>query len=98
MSNLALIIDDEPDIQELLDITMKRMGINCHKAENLAQARKLLNKYNFDICLTDMKLPDGNGVEFVNEVQSLYPKLPIAVITAHGSMDSAIYCIKVGSI
>ncbi|MBL1141650.1 MAG: sigma-54-dependent Fis family transcriptional regulator [Proteobacteria bacterium] len=97
MSQLALIIDDEPDIRELLQITLQRMKIDCHCAENLAMARTLLNQYKFDLCLTDMKLPDGDGVEFVNEVQTDYPHIPIAVITAHGSMDSAIQALKYGA-
>ena len=97
MSNIALIIDDEPDIRELLNITMERMGIDCHLAEDLTKARTLLNERSYDICLTDMKLPDGNGVDFVNEVQKKYPCMPIAVITAHGSMDSAITALKYGA-
>ena len=97
MNKNALIIDDEPDILELLDITMKRMDVDCYAAENLEVARDLLKKHHFDICLTDMRLPDGDGVEFVNEIQNLYPSLPIAVITAHGSMDSAIKALKYGA-
>jgi two-component system, NtrC family, response regulator PilR len=97
MSQLVLIIDDEPDIRELLGITLKRMEINSYCAENLAMARTLLNQYKFDLCLTDMKLPDGDGVEFVNEIQTHFPQIPIAVITAHGSMDSAIQALKYGA-
>jgi two-component system response regulator PilR (NtrC family) len=97
MSQLALIIDDEPDIRELLQITLQRMHIDSHCAENLTMARKLLEQYEFDLCLTDMKLPDGDGVEFVNEAQKKYPQIPIAVISAHGSMDSAIQALKYGA-
>jgi two-component system, NtrC family, response regulator PilR len=97
MSKLALIIDDEPDIRELLQITLQRMQIESHSAENLAVARTLMNKHKFDLCLTDMKLPDGDGVEFVNEAQTNFPQTPIAVITAHGSMDSAIQALKYGA-
>ncbi len=97
MSQLALIIDDEPDIRELLQITLQRMKINSHCAEDLAKARTLLNQYKFDLCLTDMKLPDGDGVEFVNELQTNFPHIPIAVITAHGSMDCAIQALKYGA-
>ena len=97
MSKLALIIDDEPDIRELLDITLKRMSVRSHCAEDLSSARKLLNKNSYDLCLTDMRLPDGNGVEFVNEIQKSFPRLPVAVITAHGSMDSAILALKSGA-
>ncbi|MEQ8938402.1 MAG: sigma-54 dependent transcriptional regulator, partial [Gammaproteobacteria bacterium] len=97
MSKLALIIDDEPDIRELLDITLTRMSINSHCAENLNAARELLRNNEYDICLTDMKLPDGNGVEFVSEILAKYPNLPVAVITAHGSMDTAISALKNGA-
>ncbi len=97
MSQLALIIDDEPDIRELLQITLQRMQINSHCAEDLAAARTLLNQYQFDLCLTDMKLPDGDGVEFVNELQTNFPRIPIAVISAHGSMESAIQALKYGA-
>ncbi len=97
MTQLALIIDDEPDIRELLVITLERMQIKCHCAENLSVARELLHKYKFDLCLTDMKLPDGDGVEFVNEIQTSFPQTIVAVITAHGSMDSAIQALKYGA-
>jgi two-component system response regulator PilR (NtrC family) len=97
MSHLALIIDDEPDIRELLQITLQRMNIDSHCAENLSTARLLLDKHQFDLCLTDMRLPDGDGVEFVDEFQANFSKVPIAVISAHGSMDSAIQALKYGA-
>jgi two-component system, NtrC family, response regulator PilR len=97
MSQLALIIDDEPDIRELLEITLQRMKINTYCAEDLKMARKLLKQHTFDLCLTDMRLPDGDGVEFVNELQTNFPQIPIAVISAHGSMDSAIQALKYGA-
>jgi two-component system response regulator PilR (NtrC family) len=97
MSHLALIIDDEPDIRELLQITLQRMNIDSHCADNLTTARSLLEKYKFDLCLTDMRLPDGDGVEFVNEFQANFSNVPIAVISAHGSMDSAIQALKYGA-
>lgn len=97
MTQLALIIDDEPDIRELLQITLQRMQINSHCAQDLSTARKLLSQHQFDLCLTDMKLPDGDGVEFVNELQTSFPQIPIAVISAHGSMDSAIQALKYGA-
>ncbi len=97
MSHLALIIDDEPDIRELLEITLQRMQIKSYCAEDLASARSLLMEHNFDICLTDMKLPDGDGVEFVNETQASSPQTTVVVITAHGSMDSAIQALKYGA-
>lgn len=97
MSHIALIIDDEPDILELLGITLQRMGVDCRPARDLREARRLLKARRFDICLTDMKLPDGNGIDFVAEAQKQYPAMPVAVITAHGSMDSAIVALKSGA-
>ena len=93
----ALIIDDEPDIRELLEITLKRMDVNCQCVGDLAAAQNLLKTGEFDICLTDMRLPDGDGVEFVSYVQEYYPNMPIAVITAHGSMETAIQALKSGA-
>jgi len=80
---LVLIIDDEPDIRGLLEITLKRMDVNSMCAEDLNGAKELLGKHNFNICLTDMRLPDGDGVDFVAYTQEHYPQMPIAVITAH---------------
>jgi len=93
----ALIIDDEPDIRELLEITLNRMDIQCVCVSDLASAGKALKNKIFDLCLTDMKLPDGNGVEFVSYVQNYYPNIPIAVITAHGNMETAIQALKSGA-
>jgi two-component system response regulator PilR (NtrC family) len=96
-AKLALLVDDEPDIRELLDITLGRMNIHCHAAENLAQARALLQKHPFDLCLTDMRLPDGNGLDLVKLIQEHYSHIPVAVITAHGSVDTAISALKSGA-
>lgn len=93
----ALIIDDEPDILELLEITLKRMDISCSRASSLEGARELLKRQKFDICLTDMKLPDGNGVDFVSYLQRHHPRMPVAVITAHGNMETAILALKSGA-
>jgi two-component system, NtrC family, response regulator PilR len=93
----ALIIDDEADILELLKITLDRMNIDCKTAGDLETAKKLLSKYSFDICLTDMRLPDGDGVEFISYFQERYPHIPIAVITAHGSIETAIHALKLGA-
>lgn len=95
--NCALIIDDEPDIRELLDITLSRMNIRCTSASDLKTAKSRLREQNFDICLTDMRLPDGDGVEFVSYVQKHYPDMPVAVITAHGNMETAITALKSGA-
>jgi len=94
---LALIIDDEPDIRELLEITLNRMDVNSMSAEDLNGAKELLEKHQFNICLTDMRLPDGDGVEFVSYIQEHYSQMPIAVITAHGNMESAIQALKSGA-
>ncbi len=99
---LALIVDDEPDIRELLDITLGRMNIETRVAENLAQARALLETERaagrtFHLCITDMRLPDGSGVALVEHIQRHYPNLPVAVITAHGNMELAISTLKAGA-
>ena len=94
---VTLVVDDEPDIRELLEITLSRMNIAACCAENLAQAKLLLNKQQFDLCLTDMRLPDGDGLDLVEYIQELGMPLPVAVITAHGSMDIAIKAMKKGA-
>jgi len=93
----ALIIDDEPDIRQLVAMTLSRMGLDHHSAANLDEARQLLNTYEFDICLTDMRLPDGNGVDFVRYIHSIKPNLPVAVFTAHGNMEAAVEAMKNGA-
>ena len=93
----ALIVDDEPDIRELLEMTLSRMGIETHSAANLEEAHSLLNEYTFDVCLTDMRLPDGNGIDLVEHIQTLTNALPTAVITAHGNMELAIRALKAGA-
>jgi len=94
---LVLIVDDEPDIRELLEITLNKMGIQTQCAENLGQAKTLLNQKNFDLCLTDMNLPDGNGLDLIDAIQALPNPIPVAMITAHGSMDTAILAMKKGA-
>ena len=93
----VLIVDDEPDIRELLEITLGRMNIETKSAENLAQAQSLLTQYRFDLCLTDMQLPDGNGIELVKSIQENFSQIPVAVITAFGSVDTAISALKSGA-
>ena len=97
MTATALVIDDEADIRELIALTISRMGLEFHTAANLDEARNLLNSYHFDLCLTDMKLPDGNGVDFVKYIQSSQPNVPVAVITAHGNMEAAVEAMKNGA-
>ncbi|MEM7078155.1 MAG: sigma-54 dependent transcriptional regulator [Pseudomonadota bacterium] len=93
----TLIVDDEPDIRELLEITLGRMKIETVAAANLAEALAALEEQSFDLCLTDMQLPDGNGLELVEHVGTRHPDLPIAMITAFGSMDTAISAMKAGA-
>jgi two-component system response regulator PilR (NtrC family) len=93
----ALIVDDEPDIRELLELTLGRMNIETRSAANLADARKLLQECRFDLCLTDMRLPDGDGLELVETIQQRHPDLPVAVITAHGNMETAVQALKLGA-
>jgi len=97
MQTKALIVDDEPDILELLDITLNRMNIGCDCAANLDEARKYLSENTYSLCLTDMNLPDGNGIELVTHIQKCFPDMPVAVLTAHGNMDTAIASMKAGA-
>jgi two-component system response regulator PilR (NtrC family) len=93
----ALVVDDEPDIRELLDLTLSRMGVDTCTAATLAEARRLLDQRTFQFCLTDMRLPDGNGIDLVRHIQRHHPALPVAMITAHGSMPTAIEALKAGA-
>lgn len=93
----VLIIDDEPDIRELLEITLLRMGLDTATAGNVSEALTHLKSTRFDLCLTDMKLPDGSGIDIVRLIQKDLPHLPVAVITAFGSMDTAIEALKAGA-
>ncbi|MCF6323003.1 MAG: sigma-54 dependent transcriptional regulator [Gammaproteobacteria bacterium] len=94
----ALVVDDEPDICELLELTLLRMGIDCHTADSVTAAKAVLLQHpDIDLCLTDMKLPDGNGIELVQFIQERHPEVPSAVITAHGNMESAVLALKAGA-
>ena len=93
----VLIVDDEPDIRELLELTLGRMNLETRAAENLGEAHYLLEQFPFDLCLTDMRLPDGNGIDLVRHIQNRYPQVPVAVITAHGNMETAIIALKAGA-
>ena len=97
MKHIALIVDDEPDIRELLDITLSRMDIETVSAENIEQAKKFLAQQTFDLCLTDMRLPDGNGIDLIKYIQENISSLPVAMITAHGNMEFAIEALKSGA-
>ena len=88
----ALIVDDEPDIRELLEITLGRMKLDTRSARNVKEARE-----PFDLCLTDMRLPDGSGLDLVQYIQQRHPQTPVAMITAYGSLDTAIQALKAGA-
>jgi len=94
---LALVIDDEPDICELLTLTLGRMDIRTETAMDVAGAKTLLGKHDFDICLTDMRLPDGDGLELVEWMQANATGVPVAVITAHGNVETAVQALKLGA-
>lgn len=93
----VLVVDDEPDIRELLDLTLARMGLSCVCASNLAEAHAALAQGTFQLCLTDMRLPDGDGLELVRHISEHCNDLPVAVITAHGSMENAVQALKAGA-
>jgi two-component system response regulator PilR (NtrC family) len=93
----VLVIDDEPDLLELLELTLSRMGLDTERAENVAQAKHLLDKESFDLCLTDMRLPDGEGLEVVQHIADKALDVPVAVITAHGSAQNAVAALKAGA-
>lgn len=93
----VLIIDDEPDICELIEITLMRMGLQTQSAQNISDAKLLLGTEAFDLCLTDMRLPDGNGIELVEYISTNYSHIPVAVITAHGNMEAAVKALKSGA-
>lgn len=93
----ALIVDDEPDIRELLEITLGRMKLDTRSARNVKEAREWLAREPFDLCLTDMRLPDGSGMDLVQYIQQRHPQVPVAMITAYGSLDTAVNALKAGA-
>ena len=97
IDNYVLIIDDEPDIRQLLSITITRMGLTPYNVENIKQAYDALAEKTFALCLTDFNLPDGSGLSIVEYCKEYHPTLPTIVITAHGSMDIAIGAMKAGA-
>ena len=94
---LALIIDDEPDICELLTLTLGRMNVLTDTAQDVASAKSLLESKSYDLCLTDMRLPDGDGLDLVEWMQSHAASVPVAVITAHGNVETAVQALKLGA-
>ncbi|MGY0797715.1 sigma-54-dependent transcriptional regulator [Lysobacter sp. A286] len=93
----ALVIDDERDIRELLVMTLGRMGLRCDTASSLSDARAQLARNQYDLCLTDMRLPDGSGLDLVAEIAHKHPDTPVAMITAFGNVDSAVEALKAGA-
>jgi two-component system response regulator PilR (NtrC family) len=94
---VVLIVDDEPDLIELVSLTLARMNLATASAADLAGARALLGAQRFALCLTDMRLPDGDGLDLVAYIQERHPETPVAVITAHGNVESAVRALKLGA-
>src|SRR5512140_1774133 len=95
----VLVVDDEADIRELLDMTLARMGLVADCAASVGEAMSLLKEggAKYRLCLTDMRLPDGEGLELVRHIGEHHPELPVAVITAHGSTENAVCALKAGA-
>jgi two-component system response regulator PilR (NtrC family) len=93
----VLIVDDEPDLLELVSLTLSRMNLQARTAADVNSARRLLKAEKFDLCLTDMRLPDGDGLDLVAWIQQNRADLPVAVITAHGNVESAVRALKLGA-
>lgn len=95
--NHVLVIDDEPDLCELLEITLARMNVTATSANTMQDGLALMSQGAFDLCLTDMRLPDGNGLEIVQHIEEHHPELPVAVITAHGNIEDAVKALRSGA-
>ena len=93
----VLIVDDEPDLVELVTLTLERMNLASAAAGDLATARRMLGERHYDLCLADMRLPDGDGLDLVAWIQQQQPQLPVAVITAHGNVETAVRALKAGA-
>ena len=93
----VLVVDDEADIRELIDLTLLRMGLTAVCAGSVAEARAALASHDFQLCLTDMRLPDGDGLDIVRHIGEAYAHLPVAVITAYGSAENAVAALKAGA-
>lgn len=93
----VLVVDDEADIRELLDLTVARMGLSADCAASIAEARRLLERQHYQLCITDMRLPDGEGLEIVRLIGERYGQTPVAVITAFGSAQNAVAALKAGA-
>ncbi|NLZ79091.1 MAG: sigma-54-dependent Fis family transcriptional regulator, partial [Gammaproteobacteria bacterium] len=93
----ALIIDDEPDILELLEITLGRMNMQTRSARDVQEAYTWLSQEHFDLCLTDMRLPDGTGLDIIEHIQTHHSNTPVAMITAYGCVETATQALKAGA-
>src|SRR5271169_2027448 len=94
---LVLVVDDEPDLLELVSLTLSRMHLKTRTAADFASAQRLLKAERFDLCLTDMRLPDGDGLDLVAWIEEHRPSVPVAVITAHGNVEAAVRALKLGA-
>lgn len=93
----VLVVDDEPDIRELLTMSLSRMDVASEAVGTIQDARRQISSGKFDLCLTDMRLPDGNGIELVRYIQADQPNLPVAIITAYGNIETAVDALKAGA-
>ena len=93
----VLVIDDERDIRELLTITLGRMDLQVEAVGTVGEARRALAERNYDLCFTDMRLPDGNGQEIIELIAETCPDTPVAMITAYGNVDAAVNALKAGA-
>src|SRR5258708_28775282 len=98
MAKLGVLVGgDGAGFCELVWITLERMDLTPRTANNVAVAQRMLKTEQFDLCLTDMQLPDGDGLELVQWIQQYCPSVPVAVITAHGNMETAVRALKLGA-
>lgn len=97
MNAQVLIVDDEADIRELLEITLGRMGVDTYAVGRVDEAREALARRGYDLCITDMRLPDGSGIDIVRHIGQAFPCTPVAVITAYGSAETAVESLKAGA-
>jgi two-component system response regulator PilR (NtrC family) len=93
----VLVVDDEPDLLDLMEITLSKMGLDTRRAATVGEARQLLDSNRFDLCLTDMRLTDGSGLEVLQHIGERHPAMPVAVITAYGNTANAVEALKAGA-
>jgi two-component system response regulator PilR (NtrC family) len=93
----VLVVDDERDIRELLTITLGRMNLDVDAAANVGDAKRMLGEQPYDLCFTDMRLPDGSGQDIIEHISERYPETPVAMITAYGNVDAAVNALKAGA-